>query len=126
MAFSISALLGRFNSSSKCSLHLLVLDPIIPNLWSLDVHGGRLLSMKTKETPAPAFRTGSVFQQIFGHVHDHYVWLHDTLHRASWEKVVMLPSESQFLSHLSIPSTLQLHSTTARFPLSFVSLVLTI
>ena len=36
----------------------------------------------------------------------------------------MLPSESQFLSLLSIPSTLQLHSTTARFPLSFVNLVL--
>ena len=44
------------------------------------------------------------------------VWLHDRLHRASWEKVVMLPSEYQFLSHLSTPSTLQLHSTTARFP----------
>ena len=36
----------------------------------------------------------------------------------------MLPSGSQFLSLLSIPSTLQLHSTTARFPLSFVILVL--
>ena len=32
----------------------------------------------------------------------------------SWEKVVKLLSKSQFLSHLSIPSTLQLHSTTAR------------
>ena len=36
------------------------------------------------------------------------------------------PSGSQFLSHLSIPSTLQLHSTTARLPLSFVTLVLII
>ena len=40
--------------------------------------------------------------------------------------VVMLPTETQFLNHLSIPSSLQLHSTTARFPLSFVILVLII
>ena len=31
----------------------------------------------------------------------------------------MLSSESQFVSHLSIHSTLQLHSTTVRFPFSF-------
>ena len=29
------------------------------------------------------------------HVHDHQVWLHDRLHKASWEKVVILLSESE-------------------------------
>ena len=42
---------------------------------------------------------------------------------ASWEWVVMLPSVSQFWSHLSIWCLLQIHSKTARFPFPFVILV---
>ena len=37
-----------------------------------------------------------------------------------WERVVMLPSISQFRSNLSVRSLLRIHVKTARFPLSFV------